>query len=176
MADGTVVTIWIVSPRDYSHSRAFDEVALALCAAFGALGHSASIVRDPAQLAGTTIVLGANLLLRRPRVRFPASARLILFKLEQITPNSPWIGEGYLALLKQYPVWDYSPRNIVELSQLGIAAVHCGIGYMPELTRIPRAEQDVDVLFIGSTNARRLKVLNEIAARAPRDVALQPLW
>jgi hypothetical protein len=168
-ASDTVYTIWVVSPAGYSHSQAFDEVAIALRAAFRTLGYAASIVRNPDELAGTAIVLGANLLAKRPAL-IPDSARLILFNLEQISPNSPWIDHGYLRLLQRYRVWDYSTRNITALAGLGIVAVHCGIGYVPELTRIRPVVEDIDVLFVGSLNARRQAVLRELSARGARAV------
>jgi hypothetical protein len=129
-------SIWIVSPPNYTHSQVFDEVALGLGAAFRALGLEADIVREPSRLGDTAIVLGGNLL---PAVTVPAGKRLVLFNLEQITPNSPWLTDAYLSLLRRYPVWDFSEGNIAELARMGIRAQHCGIGYMPELTRIAPA-------------------------------------
>ena len=46
---------------------------------------------------------------------------------------------------------------------MGIRAAHCGIGYAPELTRIAPAPEDIDVLFVGSVNERRLIVLKQLA-------------
>ena len=155
-------SIWIVSPPNYIHSQAFDEVALAFNAAFRALGLESDIVRDSARLSDVTIVLGCNLLSAVP---VPADKRLVLFNLEQITPNSPWLTEAYLALLRRYPVWDYSEGNIAELARMGIRAEHCGIGYMPELTRIAPAPEDIDVLFVGSVNERRIAVLKQLAGQ-----------
>jgi hypothetical protein len=72
---------------------------------------------------------------------------------------------GTAVVLKHYPVWDYSARNIETLAALGVRASLCGIGYMPGLTRIPAAAaRDIDVLFIGSVNPRRGEVLHEIKA------------
>src|SRR5260370_38927404 len=160
-----VKTIWIVSPQKYPDSHAFDEIALALSAAFRALGREVQIVRDPAGLVDTTIVLGCNLL---PNVRLRLSGRLILFNLEQITPESPWLSSEYLALLGQHTVWDYSDRNITELARLGIGAIRCGIGYVPELTRIAPSEKMIDVLFVGSINERRGRILRQLASSGAR--------
>ena len=161
----TRYTIWIVSLPNYPHSQCFNEVAIALNAAFRALGLESSIVTEPSQLGDVTIVLGCNLL---PLVTVPAGKRLILFNLEQITPESPWLTREYLSLLRLYPVWDYSQQNIVELGRIGIYATHCGVGYMPELTCITPAYQDLDVLFIGSMNPRRIAVLADIANSGAR--------
>ena len=161
----THYTIWVVSPPSYPHSQAFDEIALALCAAFRALGIEAPVVRDSSQVGERALVLGCNLL---PDVPIPQATRLTLFNLEQITPGSPWLTADYLALLRRFPVWDYSRHNIEGLARLGIRATHCGIGYMPELTRIHPAVEDIDVLFIGSMNERREGVLREIARRGAK--------
>jgi len=155
-------SIWIVSPPNYIHSQAFDEVALGLNAAFGALGLECEIVREPSRLGDATIVLGGNLLSAVP---VPQGKRLVLFNLEQITPGSPWLTDAYIALLRRFPVWDYSEGNIAELARMGIVAAHCGIGYVPELTRIAPAPEDIDVLFVGSVNDRRLTVLKQLAAQ-----------
>jgi hypothetical protein len=158
-------TIWIVSPPNYIHSQCFDEIALGLRSAFRVLGIEAPIVRNAAQLGDKALVLGANLL---DQVPVPSSARLVLFNLEQITPYSAWLTEAYLGLLRRYPVWDYSERNITALARLGIRATFCGIGYVPELARIPAAPEDIDVLFVGSINARRKAVLQEISRRGAK--------
>jgi hypothetical protein len=155
-------SIWIVSPPNYIHSQAFDEVAQGFNAAFRALGLAADIVRESSQLGDVTIVLGGNLLSAVP---VPAGKRLILFNLEQIAPNSPWLTDAYLALLRRFPVWDYSEGNIAELARMGIRAEHCGIGYMPELTRMVPVPEDIDVLFVGSVNERRIVVLKQLATQ-----------
>jgi hypothetical protein len=154
-------SLWIVSPPDYLHSRCFEDVALGLHAAFAALGFDAPIVTDPLEIRDSAIVLGANLL---PLLPGPLSPRLILYNLEQIQKDSPWLRPAYIDLLRRYPVWDYSERNIDALKAHGVTNVAlCGIGYMPVLTRIPPGGEDVDVLFIGSLNDRRKAVLGEIA-------------
>jgi hypothetical protein len=155
-------SIWIVTPPNYQHSHAFDEVAVSLDAAFSALGLQCAIVREPSRLGDLTIVLGGNLMSAVPP---PEGKRLVLFNLEQIMPNSTWLTADYLSLLGRYPLWDYSEGNIAELARMGIQARHCGIGYMPELTRIEAApQQDIDVLFVGSINDRRLNLLKKISA------------
>jgi hypothetical protein len=146
-------SIWIVSPPGYLHSRCFEEVALALGEAFAELGHTAPIVTDPAAIEGTAVVLGANLLPHMPQ---PLPERLILYNLEQVQPGSPWFDQAYIDLLRRYPVWDYSNRNIAALAALGVTASLCGIGYSPGLTRVPHAMvQDIDIAFIGSMGERR---------------------
>ena len=153
--------IWIVTPPGNSHSRCFDEVALSLREAFAALGMDAPIVTDAPDITGTAIVLGPHLL---EQVVYPRD--LILYNLEQVYQNPLLMTPAYVEILKQFPLWDYSSRNISALAAEGVAASLCGVGYMPGLTRIPQAPvKDVDVLFIGSMNARRGQVLDQIRAQ-----------
>jgi hypothetical protein len=127
------------------------------------LGYDAPTVTDPKHIKGCAVVLGAHLLTTYDKASLPKD--LILYNLEQMQEGSPWVKQEYMDLLKRYPVWDYSARNIEKLKSYGITNVMlCGIGYMPELTCIQPVEEDLDVVFIGSTNPRRLAVLEQLAA------------
>ncbi|WP_304186820.1 hypothetical protein [Phenylobacterium aquaticum] len=166
--------LWIVTPAGYTHSRGFEEVAAGLSEAFADLGFDAPVVTRLDQIAGRAVVLGANLLAGHPGVRPPG---LVLYNLEQVQAGSAWMTPQYLDLLRAYPVWDYSARNIAALAEQGIAATLCGIGYAPGLSRIaPAPDQDVDVLFIGSMNARRRAALDDLAARGVRVKAAFDLY
>ena len=153
-------SIWRVTPMNYSHTQAFDHLAIALESGLKELGHDCITVTNYWDAKGKCIILGANLL--HTRSYFPENP--IIFNLEQITPGSPWLTDVYVELLKKFPVWDYSVQNILELEKLGIRAELCKIGYAPELTRIPkRLKEETDVLFVGSMNERRMKLCNELA-------------
>lgn len=165
--------IWQVQLPNYVHGRAFDEVALALHEAFRELGYDAPIMYNPyLESQRTAIVVGCNLLADYQQF-FPTNGKYIFFNLEQVDTDSPWFTPNYLALLKKYPVWDYSQANIDALAELGIEAKLCGIGYVPELSRIERAaQQDIDVLFIGSINQRRKYILDHLRNAGLRVVSL----
>ncbi len=165
--------IWIVAPPDYPHCDAYVEVALGLQAAFRNLGHDAPIVRDPVRCQGTAIVLGANQL---PQAKFGDVADdSIIFNLEQVQEDSPWMNSEYLQLLSSHKVWDYSDRNIQELKKInqGVTPTLCEIGYESALTRIVDTDkQDIDILFYGSINGRRRRVLDELKVRGLNVVEL----
>ena len=156
--------IWIVTPPGYAHAAAFHEIALGLQGGLRELGQQAPIVQDKRHIRGKAIVLGANLLPEIPGVKPPGKA--ILFNLEQITPGSEWLTADYLKLLKRHAVWDYSRHNIEQLQQLGIRDVsHCPIGFSDSLQRIQHApDKDIDILFYGSVNKRRLAILEALAS------------
>lgn len=165
--------IWQVQLPNYVHGRAFDEMALALHEAFRELGYDAPIMHNPyLESQRTAIVLGCNLLADYQQF-FPTNGKYIFFNLEQVDTDSSWFTPNYLSLLKKYPVWDYSQANIQALSALGIEAKLCGIGYVPALTRIePAAQEDIDVLFIGSINQRRKYILDHLRNAGLRVVSL----
>jgi len=153
--------IWVVSPPGYVHSSAFDEIATSLNCGISKLGFEAPIVTNVKDIVGQAIVLGCNLIPQLGLSDIPKN--LILFNLEQIHLDSPWMSQSYLNILRSYPVWDYSYRNIQELKKWGVNNVrYCGIGYEPELTKIPQFEEDIDVLLYGSLNDRRMEILKEL--------------
>jgi len=156
----------IISPPGYIHSEAFREVAETLHYALLDLGHDSTLTSE-ARLPGRQhIVLGSNLLPGYPIDLAPGA---ILYNLEQITPNSPWLNPDLLHVFKRYPLWDYSQENIAQLARLGIPGVErLPIGYVPQLTRIFPADEDIDVLFIGSVNERRRAILEALRRRGMR--------
>ncbi|GBR76939.1 hypothetical protein NO2_1411 [Candidatus Termititenax persephonae] len=63
-------------------------------------------------------------------------------------------------------VWDYSMQNIKFLRGLGLSAQHLPIGWHAKLETIPASpEKDLDVLFYGTLNERRLKIIEQLEGR-----------
>lgn len=163
--------IWIVtSASEPVHSHIFDEVALALQKSFEFLGGTAPLVRSRSDLGGRLpIIFGANIIAEARQALVPSGS--IVVNLEQITEGTDWVPRHYIQLLRRYPVFEFSIRNLDAARRLHrIADIHLlQIGYEPVLTRIPRAEHhDIDVLFAGALNERRLAVLNRLRARGLR--------
>lgn len=157
----------LVSPPGYIHAQALTEIAETVHCALQALGHDSILTNSLGLPDRRAIVIGAHLL-ERCGMGQPAPGSVI-YNFEQMDPDSNWLNTTYLNLLRQYPVWDYSQRNIEWLKQIGIHSVqHVPIGWMPEMTRIPAAEKDIDILFYGSMNDRRLRVLDELKTRNVR--------
>jgi len=155
--------VTIICPPGFAHSGAFQEVAESLHYALGALGHDSIVTQDTRSPGRQHIVLGSCLL---PQYHQDPLQGSILYNLEQVSPESLWITPDLLALFRRYPLWDYSQKNIEQFRQMGIEGVtHVPLGYVPQLTRIPVVEEDIDVLFVGSMNERRLAVLAALSAR-----------
>lgn len=156
----------IFRPPNYVFTRAFDDVAATVYHGLRALGHDAIATTQLATPGRRTILFGANEL---PKFGLAASALApgtIIYNLEQFAQSSRYANDAYLQLLRAFPVWDYSRRNIEWLRGRGIDARHVPIGWMPEISRIaPAATQDIDILFYGCVNERRKHILAELYQR-----------
>jgi hypothetical protein len=158
------------------HSECFREMAETVHGGLVALGHDAVLSERTDVPGRTNIVFGSNLIANfdAPHRFAPGS---ILYNLEQIYDGSPWLTPELLAAFRAHTVWDYSPANIAALARHGIAARHAPVGYVPQLTRIPAcAEQDIDVLFIGSIAERRLTILQALQERGAKVMAIYGLY
>ena len=133
-------TVCLVRPSGYPHAEALAELEETV-----RYGLVRSGLWGPAP---PRIVLGAHLPGYQPEVGD------IIYNTEH--PSSPWWSSGYLELLGTHEVWDYRPDGVGK---------YVPIGYVPELTRIDKADpQDIDVLFYGSMNERRAKVVHDLEA------------
>ena len=159
-----------IRPPGYVHAEGLTE--LAECVYFGLRRLGVPVFyRDPPDRPARQIVFGAHLLDEEGIIRLPATA--ILYNSEQVYPDSPWLRGAYLGGLRNREVWDYSAQNVARLQELGArSARHVPLGYVPELARIAPASEDIDVLFYGSVNPRRKKILDELQARGLKVVAL----
>ncbi len=152
-----------VRPPGYGHSECFREIAEGLKWAFQELGHAVALGDNTLDLAATNIILGAHLLGEAEALALPPNT--IVYNLEQL--GSAELPAWYPALASRVRIWDYSELNLTYWSRVAtIAPVSLVlIGHAPVLDRISRApEQDIDVLFYGSMNERRRRILLELEA------------
>jgi hypothetical protein len=159
---GERFAVTIASEPGYAHGEAFREAAETVHHALRALGRDSILTDRTDHPDRRHIIFGANLIsqFNLPHRLMPRS---ILYNLEQIYDDSPWLTAELLRLYRQHVVWDYSAANIAALARHGVHAQHVPIGYVPELTRItPAADPDIDVLFVGSLVERRVAVLQAL--------------
>jgi hypothetical protein len=156
----------VVAPQGFVHSQAFCEIAEGLHHGLLALGHDSLLTTRLDYDERHTIVLGSNLLALH---RWEPPKNPILYNLEQVYDDSPWMTPALLTLFRRHPVWDYSQANIEQLVARQVPRLtHVPIGYVPELTRIVPAPEDIDVLFYGIYSERRRAVLDALRARGLR--------
>lgn len=154
-------TVWIVSPEGYQHSSAFTESGETLSDGLNECGHSAKVSTLATELSGRIIIIGAHLLSFVPGVVLPDDT--IILNSEQLGTSSEFVSGDYVELMRNFELWDYSHLNIEYLDSLGIKAKYCEIGYASCLSRIKPLEiEDIDVLFFGSLNERRLKIIDDL--------------
>jgi hypothetical protein len=150
------------APRPYT----FTEAALCLRDSIRALGYTSDVHVNRADTAERCIVLGAlppNL----PAVEQLAAHKAVIFNFEQLASAPPVIGEQYLPWLRRWLVADYHSANVDWLKRES-----AGEQRVLELPVVPspsitwRAdlpyEPQVDVLFFGTVNERRARILQAL--------------
>src|SRR5580704_10389851 len=153
--------ITLVRPDGFLHSEAFREVAETLQFGLRSIGHTAQIQENVLDAAATNVLLGAHLLTPQDISLLPPGS--ILYNLEQL--GGPSLPKQFYEVAVKHRVWDYSLQNIETWKVLKCARppVHVPLGYVPELSRIkPAPTQDIDVLFYGSLNERRTRIVKAL--------------
>jgi Glycosyl transferases group 1 len=149
-------------PARWVHVRAFDEAAEVIHAGLIEAGHECDRSIGRFAEGWRNVVFGAHLL--PAGTALPADA--VLYNLEQIVEGALWVTPAYLEALRRRPVWDYSARNCAALRTHGVAdARHVPLGHVASLERIAPATEDIDVLFYGVSNERRLALLRRLSER-----------
>jgi hypothetical protein len=160
----------VAPPSNPTIGGGFREIAEGLHRALLALGHDSVLTSRLDLDDRRTIVLGANHLIHYG-LEVPRNP--IFYNLEQLSDDSPWIAmPEFIDLFRRHRNWDYSQANIEYLAALGLPPpTYVPIGYVPELTRIPQAAEDIDVLFYGVLSERRYAILRDL-----RDRGLRVKW
>jgi len=86
-----------------------------------------------------------------------------VYNLEQL--GGPSLPKHFYELGIRHQVWDYSLNNLKTWEVLRCARppIHVPLGYVPELRRIQASKvQNIDVLFYGSLNERRSRILQAL--------------
>lgn len=163
------IVITRVRPVGYIHDAAFDPVTTALNNALHNKGHRTSVCFNKFSEEGLNIVIGAHLL-EDPESLLQKD-NVVVYNFEQFDTKSNWFNSSYVSLLKNKPYWDYSKTNIEALRKVypEAKATHVPFAYDSSLdyTYVARdvfrvKPKDIDVLFFGSMNDRRAKVLDKI--------------
>jgi len=163
--------VGILSPHGYLPSETFREVAEGVHCGFLELGHDSRLdsIRSGLdfEIDRRYVIFGANILSASFPIQIPHNC--IIFNLEQIGSDAFYLNEEFRKIYAGHEVWDYNARNIFALAELGITAKHVPLGYVPEFSRIGgTVEHDIDVLFYGAMNERRVRILAALESRGLR--------
>lgn len=159
-----------VEVEGYEHLRAFDDLSTSLVAGLVAMGHAATAgaaaETDPSVV---NIVLGAHVLDDSALASLPPGT--VVYNHEQVDVTS-LLSPQRLSAFAPFEVWDYSARNVGAWAAAGVAASHVPVGWADVPTTIRRdLPQPIDVLFYGSVNDRRRRILDALG-RAGLEVHL----
>ena len=104
----------------------------------------------------------------------------IVFQLEQTTgqDESKWFSQTYINHMKNaLEIWDYSLINYQNLRKVGIEKVkYVPLQYMRSIDNIQHQEKDIDILFYGSVNERRQKILDQLTTSGLKTVVKTHVW
>lgn len=159
--------VCIVVPPGYRHSHAFVELAYLLKGSLETRGRECDIAPNELSAERVNILLGYHLV-EDPRVL--DGCVYVAYQLEQLSAREGVYSPKIERVLRgARAVWDYSRDNVAFLASRGIGASWLPIGYHECLERVARAaEPDIDILFYGSVNERRRRVLRELEQEGAR--------
>ncbi len=157
------------------HTAIFDDLLELLTDTLEQLGHAVQRTTTHFDRSRINILVGHTAALEKEAYDSIRSsgAKYIIFQMETLTdrPGIPRPSQAYLDVLSHAnQVWDYSKNNLAFLAARGCRDLQfIPLGYSRRLERIAHAEQkDMDVLFYGAGNARRLKIVDALRARGLR--------
>lgn len=114
----------------------------------------------------STIVLGYLLCSYEEIVRIKSqSKKLIIFQLEQISNHLYNMNGNWLNILfEAHEIWDYNEINKQKLNAEGLKVSNIvKFTFTKSLNKvIHKDDKDIDVLFYGSLNHKRLEILNAL--------------
>ena len=157
-------TVYLARPDGYAHSAAFLELAELIGHGLSDLGHGAQLTVNSVIPGTRPILIGVHLM--DPALIRDMPADTIVLNTEQINARTGTWNARVLEWASHFETWDYSNRNIEELSRQSRMPIrHLRIGYHPALERIRSApNQDIDVLFYGSSSERRVRLIDQLKA------------
>ncbi len=167
LPDTAGFNLCLVSPAGDVSTHCLAEVAMLLSSTLASLGHDCVFTPNALMPDRVNILLGYQALPYTPDL---ARFTYIPYQLEQLHAQTGLFNANAAAILSSAAeVWDYSPANIAFLAERGIAAKHLPLGWHEDLHRFDQApDKDIDLLFYGMMNERRMAVL-----RAAHDLGLK---
>jgi hypothetical protein len=154
----------LLHPEGCPHTLAVREPALLVYHSLVSLGLPARFAVNKLEPSAINILLGYHFLYDPAPLR---GHECIIYQLEQLSddPAKGWFTPAALEVLRAVgTIWDYDERNVRFLRDKGLADVrYLPLGFHENLQTIqPAEEPDIDVLFYGSTNERRCRILDAL--------------
>ncbi|MBV8125596.1 MAG: class I SAM-dependent methyltransferase [Burkholderiaceae bacterium] len=159
------VHLCIMQPAGYVHALGFLDQARYFRHQFRRMGAEVSLSKNRLRHDAVNFVFGAHL-------GFDAGLRqrysCVFVNLEQLGQGGAAVPPDYLKLLGTSAVVDYDAENVPAYTQhvndVPLFALHYAPYLKPAEAVVPLEERPIDLLFIGSMNARRKAMIDRIEA------------
>lgn len=154
-----IVLATSLKPKYQFHTQCFAEISNLLKYGFEDIGYEV-IFAPKLRHDCINVILGYHLLDGK---KLPAGYNCVIYQLEELTEEQDWHLKIQETLHSDCVVWDFSEQNVEYLSQKGINAIYKPLGFHERMKQIQhKMKKDIDVLFYGSKNERRIKVLKAL--------------
>jgi SAM-dependent methyltransferase len=165
------VHLCIVQPLGYVHSLGFLDQARFFRHQFRRMGANVTLAKNRLRHEAVNFVFGAHL-------GFDAALRArhscIFVNLEQLGAQGASVSADYLALLGQSAVVDYDACNVGAYTTHSDDVPLISFAHAPYLAGggLPIEQRPIDILFFGSVNPRRQRLMAEVEASGCRITVL----
>ena len=152
------INVCLMQPPGYIHALALLEAAEYVVAKSREVGYAAGLSKNRILPTGLNIVFGAHI---NPKSQLNLGQNVVIFNSEQLPEQSAWINADYKQVLNQYYIWDYSSFNFIKIKhdRKQVVCFH----HAAALNRIVSAAvPEYDLVFYGSLNDRRKKILKKL--------------
>ncbi len=153
-----------MQPVGYIHGAALLE-AMEYCAnQIEACGHKSILSKNRLINNGINVIFGTHV---NPEQYQELPKNVIIFNTEQLPEKSLWVNNEYQKILLKNFIWDYSKTNYHLISHENKALIE--FYYDEKLQRLKiNKEKKWDLIFYGSINERRKKILENLEIRGIR--------
>ena len=153
--------VTLLKPDNYIHSLALLEAAEYVNIRIKQSGYESALTLNYIDPHNINVIFCGHLM---PEELLKTNQKLIIFNTEQLCIESVWTSANYKNLLASNYVWDYSPANLEKIQHSNTQLID--FYYCNQLSRLKiRKPAKYDLLFYGSINDRRKKILDEITRR-----------
>jgi len=154
------INVCILQPPGYIHALALLEAAEYVVEKCILAGYQAGLSKNRILSSGLNIVFGAHI---RPEKNPEFPPNTVIFNTEQIPEKSAWTSSEYKNCLNRHFVWDYSQSNLAHLHD---RSRRVDFYHVDKLQRVVlEKEREFDLIFYGSMNERRKKIIDNLAGR-----------
>jgi hypothetical protein len=152
----------VVQPEDYINYAPFLGVARSMSFALRRLGHDVRLAGNEFLHDATNMIFGAHHLAAELAADLPSDT--IVYNTEQLRTDGAFV-EALGQFVSRFATWEPDIGNVEAWRALGLGSRvrYVQPGYVPESSTVDLATPtDIDVLFFGKVNSRRMVILDGI--------------